>query len=116
VSEADQVDLLMVVFVMGVQADILMEKLQKQDFRFTQVDSSGGFLQERTTCLFIGFGKSKFKQLLALIRETCTKQLQYIPARMDVLAALQGQPVMIEAEMGGANIIVLEVEQFIQMR
>lgn len=115
-NEEKATNILLVVFVMGSQADALMESLRQRNFRFTQVDSSGGFLQEKTICLFIGLSRDSLDEVLQIIRTNCRKRLQYIPARMDVAAALQGQPVMIEAEMGGALVVGVEVEQFIQLR
>jgi uncharacterized protein YaaQ len=115
VLEDGQVDRLLVVFVVGSQSELLMDKLRELNFRFTQVDSRGGFLQEKTTCIFIGLENARLNQALELIRSCCPRHLQYIPARMDVATSMQGQPLMLEAEVGGANIIVLGVEKFIQL-
>ena len=109
----DDIDVLVVVFVMGSQTGQLVQMMRKNKFGFTEVDSSGGFLQEPTTCFFVGINRNRLESLLELVRSTCHRHLQYIPARMDV-AAIPSQPIMIEAEMGGAIILAFEVEQFIQ--
>jgi uncharacterized protein YaaQ len=109
-----EINLLVVVFVMGAQHIKLMPLLRKNDFRFTEVDSSGGFLQELTNCLFIGLNSERLPALLKIIRSVCQRRVQYIPARMDV-SILPGNPVMIEAEMGGAVIFAVDVEKFVQL-
>ena len=109
----DNINMLVVIFVMGGQSAQLVHLMRQSEFRFTEVDSSGGFLQEPTTCFFVGINSERLDAFLELVHSVCHKRLQYIPARMDV-AALQGQPIMMEAEMGGAIIFAFEVEQFIQ--
>lgn len=114
-EEKSAIDILLIVFVMGTQAENLISSLREKNFQFTQVDSRGGFLLEKMTCLFIGLSRTRFAEALELIRITCPRRLQYVPARMEIPAALQGQPVVMEAEVGGANIIALEVERFIRL-
>ena len=113
-ASQESINLLVVVFAMGTQSSQLVQLLRKANFRFTEVDSSGGFLQEPTNSFFIELNNERMKYLLRLVRSACHKRLQYIPARMDV-APMLGQPIMIEAEMGGAIIFAIEVEQFIQL-
>lgn len=110
----DAIDLLVVGTVMGGQAGVLTHALRESGFRFTEVDSQGGFIQEPVTSLLIGLSRHQLEELLAIIRETCPSHLQYIPARLDA-SALQGQPLMIEALMGGATLFAIEVERFLQL-
>ncbi len=109
----DDIDVLVIVFVMGSQTGQLVHTMRQENYGFTEVDSSGGFLQEPTTCFFVGLNKNRLEPFLELVRSTCHKRLQYIPARMDV-SALPSQPIMIEAEIGGAIILAFEVEHFFQ--
>lgn len=113
-AEIDTIDLLVVATVMGGQAGVLTHALRQGGFRFTEVDSQGGFIQEPVTSLLIGLSKHQLDQLLAIVRETCSSHLQYIPARLDA-SALQGQPLMIEALMGGATLFAIDVERFLQL-
>jgi uncharacterized protein YaaQ len=111
--DLEEINLLVVVFVMGTQSGQLVSEMREKDYRFTEVDSSGGFLQEPITCFFVGMNNQRLQPFLELVRSVCHMRMQYIPARLDV-AAILGQPVMIEAEMGGAVIFALEVERFVQ--
>ena len=50
---------------------------------------------------------------MQLVRACCSKRRTYILARNEQ-PLIHGQPLMIEAEIGGATISVLEVEHFEQ--
>jgi uncharacterized protein YaaQ len=104
---------LFVVVAAGEQAGDLTHHLVQGGFYFTLVDSSGGFLQNSTQCLLIGINDARHEALFKLIRDCCHTRRTYIPARVEN-PIMQGQPLMIEAEIGGATIFVLEVERFEQ--
>ena len=113
-TKKTDIDTLVIATVLGGQAALLVEALRRESFRFTEVDSRGGFLQEPVTTLLIGLDRERIEKLLELARHYCKARLQYIPARLDA-SAMQGQPLMIEALTGGATLIAFEVEQFIQL-
>lgn len=108
------IDQLVIVIVSSSQAGMLMERLSQEDFHYTKVDSSGGFLHEATLCMFIGLDHERRAKLLNTIRQNCHRRKIYIPAHMDV-TQIQGQPLMIEAEVGGATMFTLNVERFEQL-
>jgi uncharacterized protein YaaQ len=108
------IDQLVIVIVASAQASSLMEKLIQNGFHFTKVDSSGGFLHEATLALFVGLNQQQRAALGDIIRQHCHRRKVYIPAHMDV-TQIQGQPLMIEAEVGGATMFTLNVERFIQL-
>ncbi len=111
ISEIDQ---LVMVIVASAQAGTLMDKLSQKKFSFTKVDSSGGFLHEATLCLLVGLNHERRPALVELIQQHCHRRKVYIPAHMDV-TQIQGQPLMIEAEIGGATMFTLNVERFEQL-
>ena len=113
-SENDEINTLLVATVLGGQAGLLTQIMREKGFRFTEVDSRLGFVQEPVTSLLVGLNRSELDNLLKLVRQYCPARLEYIPARLDA-SALQGQPLMIEALLGGATLFVFEVEQFIQL-
>jgi uncharacterized protein YaaQ len=108
------VNLLFVVIVNGLQAEKLRKALSEKKFYFTVIDSSGGFLQEPTTCLLIGLDKARRDELIALTEAHCKPFRQYIPTQMNVPADFTQIP-MIEAQMGGAVMFSMNVERFIQV-
>jgi uncharacterized protein YaaQ len=107
------IDLLFVVIVSSDQAGELTDKLVKNRFYFTRIDSSGGFLEQATMSLLVGIHHDRQEALLELIRICCHTRRMYIPARVEP-PMIQSQPVMIEAEVGGATIFVFDVERFEQ--
>jgi uncharacterized protein YaaQ len=113
-DSSSNIDQLVIALVAGSQAGELMKRLLQEGFHFTQIDSSGGFLQEPTICMLIGLHHSRHAKLMELIRKYCHTRRQFIPARVDV-PQLQVQPIMIEAQVGGATIFTVNVELFEQL-
>ena len=109
-----EVNLLVIVIVASEQINELTQELIKGSFYFTRIDSSGGLLEKSTVSLLIGINQNRLEPLLALIRKMCHTRLKFIPARVEA-PLMQGQPLMIEAEVGGASIYVVDVERFEQL-
>ena len=113
-STNDPVDQLVVVTVLGAQADALVKRLNREGYYATQIDSSGGILDEPTVSLLIGLPKVRLETLLGTLRESCKAHRRYIPVHVEA-PLLEVQPAVIEAEVGGALIYVLNVERFEQL-
>lgn len=110
----DIVNQLVVATVAGAQAGELTDKLTHDGFRVTQINSSGGILQEASVSLLIGLDKARLPRLLEHVRECCRTRRQFLPAHLEG-PFLEVQPIMIEAEVGGAIIYALDVERFEQL-
>jgi uncharacterized protein YaaQ len=108
------VNQLLIATVSSSQAGALMDKLTQDGFYVTRVDSSGGILYEAAVSLFIGLNQSHLPRLLERLREYCPTRRRLIPAHIEA-PLLDVQPVMIEAEIGGATIYVLDIERFEQV-
>jgi len=108
------VNQLVIATVPGGQADALTDGLTRDGFHVTQVDSSGGILYEATVTLLIGLDRLLLPRLLEQIRECCHTRRRFIPAHVEA-PLLEIQPVMIEAEVGGATVYALDVERFEQL-
>jgi len=113
-KHTEPINLLVIAIIMGGQAGPLTQALREADFRFTEISTRGGIIQEPTTSLLVGMNSLRLEEFLSLARVHCQARLQYIPARLDA-SALQGQPLMIEALVGGSVLFALEVERFIQL-
>jgi uncharacterized protein YaaQ len=100
--------------VARAQASALTDRLTQGGFYVTQMDSSGGILYEATVSLLIGLDRTRLPRLLEHIRECCHARRRFIPAHVEA-PLLEIQPVMIEAEVGGATVYVLNVERFEQL-
>lgn len=108
------VDQLVIATVAGAQAGALSDRLVQDGFYTTQIDSSGGILYEATVSLLIGLESTRLQRLLEHLRECCRTHRRYIPAHVEA-PLLEIQPVMIEAEVGGATVYVLDVTHFEQI-
>jgi len=111
VTPGNVVNQLVIATVAGAQAGALTDRLTRDGFYVTQVDSSGGILYEATVSLLIGLDRARLPRLLEHIRECCRTRLRFIPAHVEA-PLLEIQPMMIEAEVGGATVYVLDVERF----
>ena len=108
------VNQLVITTVSGAQASALVDRLTRDGFYVTQVNTSGGILYEATVSLLIGLDQARLPRLLEYLREYCRTRRRFIPAHVEA-PLLEIQPVMIEAEVGGATVYVLDVERFEQL-
>jgi len=111
VTPGDVVNQLVITTVAGAQAGALTDRLTRDGFYITRVDSGGGILYEATVSLLIGLDQARLPRLLEHIRECCRTRRRFIPAHVEA-PLLEIQPMMIEAEVGGATVYVLDVERF----
>ena len=110
----EPVNQLILVVVADRQADELMRQLVKERFYFTKIDSSGNPLQEPTICLLIGLNRSRLNHLMQVIRAACRRRQEYIPVQLNPPAGLPPMQ-MIEAQVGGATVYGVEVDEFIRI-
>jgi uncharacterized protein YaaQ len=107
----DQVDMLVVILISSDEIPKLSKELIQAGFYFTQVDSRGGFLSEEVASLLVGINRERYAPLVELVTKSCPRRKRYVQAQIDS-PLFQGQPVMMEAEAGGATLFTLDVEHF----
>ena len=91
----------------------VVDALRANQFKFTQIASSGGFLREGNTTLLIGIEDDRLEPLLQLLEENCHTREQYInPIPPDTAPIGTFLPTPIAVEVGGAVVFVLPVERF----
>lgn len=111
----NEINLLIVVNVASEQVTVLMDELNLNRFYFTLIDNTGGFFDKPTHTLFIGINKNRYEDLIQLITKYCKKQRTHIATQTQMEINLQPhQPIIIEAETGGATIYTIPVEYFEQ--
>jgi uncharacterized protein YaaQ len=108
------IDQLVLATVAGAQAGELVKRVTADGFYVTEIDSQRGILHESTVSLLLGLEGKRLSRLMEHIRECCYTRRQYIPAHVEA-AIFEAQPVMIEAEIGGATVFVFDVEHFEQL-
>ncbi len=110
-----EIDRLIIVNVASEQISALTKELNQKLFFFTLVDNAGGILDKPTHTLLIGINKNRYDELIQLLHAYCKKQLTHIATQTQMEIHLQPhQPIIIEAETGGATILTFPVEHFEQ--
>ncbi|MCS6909593.1 MAG: cyclic-di-AMP receptor [Anaerolineales bacterium] len=105
---------LMIVTVSGEQTSDLIQKLNRDGFYVTVIDSRGGLLDERLSTLLIGLNAARQEPLLEHLRRECRTRRRLIPTQLETPLA-SAQTLMIEAETGGAVIYLTEIDQFLTL-
>ena len=113
--ENTSIDYLVIASISKSRTPGLAQELVEQKYYFTRIDASGGFLQGSTNTLLIGISKNRLDQLKEILRKYCRRRVSHIPTTTQIEALGQySQPLIIEAETGGATIHTLPVTHFEQ--
>jgi uncharacterized protein YaaQ len=108
------IDRVAIITMQGDTADALTRALTASGFQVTFVESRGGFLLEPSSTLLIGYSSPDEEILLRHVRTLCSTHKRLVPVQPDG-SLLPALPLMIEAEVGGASVIAMRVERFIQL-
>jgi uncharacterized protein YaaQ len=91
-----------------------LDRLTKAGFRATVISTTGGFLREGNTTIFLGTEDQQVTQAVEVLRQTCRRRTQWVSP----LPTLEGPGLEmsepIEVGVGGAVVFVMNVEQFLQ--
>jgi uncharacterized protein YaaQ len=110
-----EVDILIIANISSEHIPLITKKLNQEQFYFTRISSSGGLLLVSTNTLLIGIQQERYDALMALLYTYCKKQRTHIATQTQMEAHFQpSQPIIIEAETGGATILTLPVEHYEQ--
>ena len=93
----------------------LIEELTDEDYRVTKLATTGGFLKSGNTTLMIGVEEKEVKNLINVIEDVCKRRKEMVPTSTpNTIGTNSGMyvPYPIEVEVGGATIVVLDVDQF----
>jgi uncharacterized protein YaaQ len=107
------VDQLAIVTVSAAQARSLTDSLVEEGYSVTQVDSDGGVLTEPTVSLLVGLASDRLPRLLDLVGTRCPSRRRLMPAHAET-PLVEVRPMLVEVEVGGASVYVVEVERFEQ--
>lgn len=101
---------LIVAIVNRDDAGNVADALRRDNFHFTRLASSGGFLLSGNVTFLCGVPDERRATAVEIIRSRCRNRAQQIPE------GLSGQgffpAAAVEVQAGGATIFVLDVEQF----
>ncbi len=90
------------------------DALIQQEFRFTEIGSTGGFLRRGNTTLLIGVPDEQVETVLALIREICQTRERVVNAAPPTVSDTEAAAPL-KVLYGGAKVFVLDVEQFVEV-
>ncbi len=113
-TERGPIDQLFIVNILGEQSSELRQRLIRDGFQITEMNSAGGLVQELQVSLLIGLNHIRQGQLLQHIRDCCRRQKRFLPTQFEGSPTVFHSAV-IEAEVGGAMIYVLDVERYEQL-
>ena len=109
----EEINLLVVVTVVGGQASALTQMLTTHGFTVTEICSQVSLVEQSVSSLLVGTNRARLDELMALVQECCPSHIQYVPARIE--PAFTTPPLMVEALQGGATVFAIEVDQFLQL-
>lgn len=105
---------LIMAIVSSDDAREVLERLTKAGYRATVISTTGGFLREGNTTIFLGVEDARVAQAIEIVRTVCRRRTQWVSP----LPTLEGPGLEmaepIEVSVGGAVLFVMNVEQFMQ--
>jgi len=107
---------LFVAIVQEEDADGLADSLVTANFRFTRINTAGGFLRQGNVTFLLGVEDERIGALLALVRRNATTRVQIvspIPAMME--PGELAMPYPVQVQVGGATMFVFDVERYEQL-
>ena len=91
----------------------LLDQLVTRGFRATVIGTTGGFLREGNTTMFVGTEDEKVDEVLRIIRQSSHTRTQYVSPLPPIMEPGElYTPNSIEVQIGGATVFVLDVERF----
>lgn len=91
----------------------LLTVLMNHGYGATKLASTGGFLRQGNTTLFLGVEDEKVAEVVDLIKQTCQSRQQLVTPLTSVGRSVNSYlPNPVEVTVGGATIFVMNVEEF----
>jgi len=104
---------LVVAIIQDKDCHRLLSSLTQAGFRATKLASTGGFLREGNTTLFVGVDDDQVERVVGLIRSTCRAREQLVTPLSPMGGPADAYiPYPVEIVVGGATVFVLTVERF----
>ncbi len=97
----------------GEDAGQTVQALSSAGISVTRLNSTGGFLQQGNATLLSVVDEERVEQVAAIIRENCRERTRYLtpmPPMVEPGELLMPYPV--EVQVGGATVLVVNVESF----
>ena len=101
----------MLAIVQTEDADTALDQLRTLGLpSVSRVATSGGFLRQGNTTIWIAALPDRAAAVLDVLRATCQRRTTYVPAQLEVAQLASAFPV--EVEVGGATVFICDVERY----
>lgn len=102
--------------VQGKDAEALTDALRASGYRFTQVNSAGGFLREHNITIMVGVEDAEVPEVLRVVKQNCYSRTHYVNPLLPIIEPGEFYvPNPVEVQVGGATVFVLNVRRFERM-
>ena len=99
--------------VQGKDADTLLAALLEADYRVTQINSAGGFLQERNATFLIGVEDHQVPDVLRIVKQNCYTRTQFVNPLLPIMEPGEFYiPNPVEVQVGGAAVFICNVSHY----
>lgn len=113
--EFEQSTTLLVAIVQREDASTLIDEVNRQDYRATRINASGGVLSVGNVVVLIGVSTSEVDSVLQTIQSVCKTRTAF-HFHMTGDLTVDGTLGPIEVEVGGAVVFALPVERHVQLQ
>lgn len=98
--------------IQSQDADAVLERLQALNLPcLERIASSGSFLRQSNTALWLAAAEEQVGQVLTVLRDACHRRTSFTPSYY-----IETAPMMfalpLEVEIGGATVFICDIEQY----
>ena len=104
---------LIIAMVQDEDSEAAVHTLTERGYRVTRLATTGGFLRRGNTTLLIGVEDSQIDDVVAVLRQKCRRRTVFTPLVTETPMMLPSS--VVEVEVGGATVFVLDMERFEQV-
>jgi uncharacterized protein YaaQ len=103
---------LVLAVVQDIDADTAMAALTEIGKRVTRIASTGGFFRQGNSTLLCATDDNQVDEVIAALQKVCQQRTRLIPVSLDPGEAVLTSGAYTEVTVGGATILVFNIDQF----
>ena len=104
---------LIIAMVQDEDSEAAVHTLNEHGYRVTKMATTGGFLRRGNTTLLIGVEDGQVDDVMGVLRQTCRRRTVFTTLVTETPTMLPSS--VVEVEVGGATVFVLDMERFEQV-
>lgn len=106
---------LIIAVVQDKDSPKLMDALVRSGYSATKLASTGGFLREGNSTVFIGVDDGETDKVLEIIKKTCRAREQLVTPMAPIGPGESYVPYPVGVVVGGATVFILDVDRFVKL-